>query len=461
MVELDRNALLTAILGVIASGCSGRDLGPGDDRSEGGGTGAASNDGIDLSASDGGDGDGDGDGGGDGHEAGDDSDEEKLDLGGSPPVDTNGDGPNVYCPAAIGPSSEPEYLDCSAPDPLPDDYWEVCFDATEIGSCEDIDEACPSRAWECGLIQYGGSVVCGPAMLEDACCYIITGDCAVGRPFVVDGRPRLADAIRETSWSSAAEVQAVDDRTRAALADVWTRYGLSEHASVASFARFTLQLLSLGAPAHLVARSQQAALDELAHAQRCFGLATAHAGRDVGPGPLDTRGNVAAGIAEIATSLAAEGCVAETVSLLLLAAARDRARDPHVVATLTAIVEEERAHVLLAWEALAWILARATPEVVAAVQRVFAYPERHVGFGATTDLPGDPAAMRAHGYLPIDQRRAIAVDGLARIVRPAACELLRSPALAPYARVGASGIGSISGDRGPFRRHSLGRDENS
>lgn len=48
-----------------------------------------------------------------------------------------------------------------------------------------------------------------------------------------------------------------------------------------------------------------------------------------------------------------------------------------------------------------------------------------VGFGATTHLPGSPAAMQAHGYLPIDQRRAIAVDALARIVRPAACELLR------------------------------------
>jgi hypothetical protein len=48
-----------------------------------------------------------------------------------------------------------------------------------------------------------------------------------------------------------------------------------EHASVAAFARFTLDLLALGAPADLVQSAQQALGDEIAHAELCFGLAGA------------------------------------------------------------------------------------------------------------------------------------------------------------------------------------------
>ena len=62
---------------------------------------------------------------------------------------------------------------------------------------------------------------------------------------------------------------------RDAVVKAWTTAARAEHASVASFARFTLQLLHLGAPADLVADAQQAALDEVRHARLCFGVASA------------------------------------------------------------------------------------------------------------------------------------------------------------------------------------------
>ena len=47
----------------------------------------------------------------------------------------------------------------------------------------------------------------------------------------------------------------LSESTRARLAREWAHIGALEHASVASFARFTLQLMALGAPADLLAES--------------------------------------------------------------------------------------------------------------------------------------------------------------------------------------------------------------
>ncbi len=60
---------------------------------------------------------------------------------------------------------------------------------------------------------------------------------------------------------------------RAALGAAWLRNALMEHASVAALARFTLELLAVGAPADLIRDSNAAASDETRHAELCFALA--------------------------------------------------------------------------------------------------------------------------------------------------------------------------------------------
>ena len=50
----------------------------------------------------------------------------------------------------------------------------------------------------------------------------------------------------------------------------WLAAALAEHASVASFSKFALELLAVGAPASLLQRAHQAALDEIRHAQLSF-----------------------------------------------------------------------------------------------------------------------------------------------------------------------------------------------
>jgi hypothetical protein len=351
-----------------------------------------------------------------------------LDLGS--PGDGDGDGTdgNFECSGLVV-DHQVEImppLEC-----LPEDEWawnSVCFYPPYGVSCESepFTDECILDNYTCGLIHGGDEIACGPFTTETgACCYVVLGGCAVGRPWIVDGLARRAAVERSDDWADCIDLElaTLDADTRAALADAWASEALSEHASVAAFTRFTMQLIALGAPAALVQASIRAGLDEVRHAQACFSLASAYAGGPVGAGPLDVRGGLDGSfdLESITLTLAAEGCIAETVSLLLLAAARDRAKNPVVRAMLTKIVDDEEAHVLLAWEALAWMCRRGAS--LDGLLAVFRAAEQHVGFGATTERVGNPVAMREHGYLSIEERREIATRALARVVAPAAREL--------------------------------------
>jgi hypothetical protein len=223
----------------------------------------------------------------------------------------------------------------------------------------------------------------------------------------------------------------LDPETRATLADVWASDGMAEHASVGSFARFTAQLLALGAPPELVAASVRAIADEVRHAKRCFGLASAYAGTPIGPGALELRACLAGQrvvLDALACELAIEGCIVETVSTLLLAAARDRVRDAGVRAVLTELVRDEEDHVVLAWQALAWMVGRGGPQLRRSLAATFERAETWVR-SEPIERAGDPELLRAHGYLSTRERRTIALDVIERLVIPAARALLAEPTI--------------------------------
>lgn len=306
----------------------------------------------------------------------------------------------------------------------------VCFDAPEGGSCNDTyDPNCVARSYQCGL-GFLAKYVCGPVVEPDTsrCCYAMFGSCAVGRPLIVGSSARLAPLGEGGEWTGrvAPDVTELDAAARCALADAYAADGLSEHASVASFARFVLHCLALGAPADIVEGAQRAMADEIAHARLSFGLASAYGGRDVAPGALDVSGALdeVVDLAQVAARVVREGCIAETISALLIAAAADVAADPAVRAVLARVAKEENEHALLAWRFVRWALQRGDDGVRRALEWAFAHAEQYVGFGARTELPGSLTAMRAHGYLPIEERRIIATDALHRVVMPAARALL-------------------------------------
>ena len=325
---------------------------------------------------------------------------------------------NIACPADAGDAGtvDPRYVRVRA-----------CLPAPPIGqSCADsYNEACIYNTYNCGLQSRAQFLLCGPLPgPDDQCCYITAGGCPVGRPFLVAGAARIAPVSDEPSWSSSLrpDTNTLDAATRGALADVWTKDGLAEHASVASFSRFVLQCLAVGAPADIVEGAQRACADEVEHARIAFGLASAYAGRPIGPGRLDIAGALDENLdaVDIACCVAGEGCIAELVSASIIAAAGDAARDPVVKTVLARVAEQELGHGLLAWRYLAWAFATGDDRLRARVAQVFDRMHEHVGFGAQTSLPADADQMRAHGYVNAEQRRRIATAVIENVIRPAA-----------------------------------------
>lgn len=175
-----------------------------------------------------------------------------------------------------------------------------------------------------------------------------------GRPFRVRGRKLLAERSTDRGWIDPAVVPAVDgldDETRAALAERFTREALDEHASIPAFAQLSLDLVALGAPPELIARAHRAALEEIEHARLCFSLASAYAGRAIGPGPLGSTDAARVLRESIRDGVIGEGLAAER-------ARREVATDPAVAAVLARIAREELEHAALGRDVAQFVALR-------------------------------------------------------------------------------------------------------
>jgi hypothetical protein len=305
--------------------------------------------------------------------------------------------------------------------------------------------ACPSTA-TAALAQFAllGCRQREPCAIESnampgsgECCYLVVLQLcgAGGRPFLVDDGSRVAPAVfgAAAGWAARASRPAVErltPETRAELAAAWTADALAEHASVASFARVSLALLAVGAPAELVADTHRAALDEVRHAELCFALAGAYAGSPVGPGPFPVADalRVPTTLAELALATFAEGCVGETIAAAIAAEQLASASDPGVRAALSEIAADEARHAELAWRTVAWALsaggsavrAALAPAVLEALARACSSPER---------VPGGPDALGAHGRLDGGSLALATRRALREVIAPAAVALLAADAL--------------------------------
>jgi hypothetical protein len=178
-----------------------------------------------------------------------------------------------------------------------------------------------------------------------------------GRPFLVADLPRLPPVEARRDWSDALapRVDHLSLGERAALARHWTKLGQMEHASIAAFARFSLQLLALGAPPDLVDACTQALADETAHAKLCFGIASAYAGRPIGPGPLDVSNSLElASLADIVDLVILEGCIGETSAALDALESAETAADPVIRDAYARIAADEQRHAELAFRFVRW-----------------------------------------------------------------------------------------------------------
>jgi hypothetical protein len=278
---------------------------------------------------------------------------------------------------------------------------------------------------------------------DGACCYdVLMPSCGVGRPFVVAGRAQTAIPTEQPSgWADLGkfepDVSALSADERAFLAEAWTRDGLLEHASIASFGRFALELLAVGAPATLVELAHKAALDEVRHAQIAFELATAYAGTTIGPSAFPFAGGaveVSSDLANVAARVVQEGCIGETLASMVAAEQAARATDPAVRKALEIIAEDEARHAELAWRTIAWALGHANPSVRRAITNAFAK-------GLTTTSFFDVAAgsdgpLEAHGRPAVHVLRAAMTRTVAEVIRPVVEALLGTHIEDPSSRLG-------------------------
>jgi hypothetical protein len=169
-----------------------------------------------------------------------------------------------------------------------------------------------------------------------------------------DGGVVTAPEAHGDAWS--AERGVAVGRPDRAKGEKWARDAALEHASVASFARVSLELLALGAPPELVAAAHRAALDEIEHARNAYALAAAHTGEARAPGPLAIPPLGAVTFASFARGTLRDACIGETAAALEADRDADLAVEPAERAALRAIAEDEARHAELAWRMLAWAL---------------------------------------------------------------------------------------------------------
>jgi hypothetical protein len=222
-------------------------------------------------------------------------------------------------------------------------------------ACRTKDDACKSDgdcgpAGQCAVVRPGtnASWQCGRR------------SCVIGRPLVIDGEVHAAQMKNRDDWQGQVHFSAenLKPEERRLAANHYATVAAMEHASVASFARFSLQLMALGAPADLVRDAHQAALDEIEHAQLTFALANLFGKTSVGPDKLPAAiANIDSNIDAFVKALVLEGCVGETLGAAEGNEAAQRAGWSEIAQPLAKIARDEERHATLAWRSLQWALA--------------------------------------------------------------------------------------------------------
>lgn len=272
-----------------------------------------------------------------------------------------------------------------------------------------------------GFFPWDVNLFCNETSVEDACCYgMNVFQVVIGRPFTVEGEARTAETVERTGWCGDCEVVGeLSPRLRQRLAEGWAETAAGEHASVASFARFALQLMQLGAPADLVADATRAMGDEVRHAKAAYGVASSFAGKDLGPGPLDTTGADESSVEAMVLSAVREGCIAETIAAAQARAAAEACTDEGIREMLEGVANDESRHATLAWRFVRWALSE-HPELRDAVAAAFAEPLTL----KVVEPDADAAVMRTYGHLDDAELQAVAKEVFVQVVRPCAMGLL-------------------------------------
>jgi hypothetical protein len=211
------------------------------------------------------------------------------------------------------------------------------------------------------------------AKTANACCYTWVIPCPGGRAFRdATGHAAVARTIDRSDWTASIAALRTEDLAPdvcASFAAHWTQEAAFEHASIASFAQLTLDLLAVGAPPELLTAAQRAALDEIEHAKIAFALATAYGGSaPVGPAGLAALPGACRSLVDLARTTFVDACVGESVASAALAENSRQASDPVLRDLLARMAADEERHAELAWRIVAWALREGGAEVASVLR---------------------------------------------------------------------------------------------
>jgi hypothetical protein len=211
----------------------------------------------------------------------------------------------------------------------------------------------------------------------------------------------------------------LSDGLRAHLTAHWQHQAEMEHASVAAFARFILELLSLGAPSDLVSAATSALADETAHARLCYALASSYAGQALGPTKLDVTGALGElGASDIVTRAVLEGCVGETLAAIEASEAASHATDKTLREVLSRIAEDEARHAELSWRFVRWALSQGGAELRAVVRSAFRQAKGELVSRSTATRTPLDAELLSHGVLTAERRSRLAAEVFETVIGP-------------------------------------------
>lgn len=205
-----------------------------------------------------------------------------------------------------------------------------------------------------------------------------------GRQLRRRGRVLLPPVAEGGAWASSGFVLAGAHLAPLGLAEQWRENGRTEHASVASFARLTLDLMALGAPPELVTSTNRDALDEIRHTEACFSLARALDGQSASPGAFPEaqractlpRTRVFA-LATLAVTSLVDGALHEGVSARIIGKLARRCENQVIAGVLKQIAADEGRHAAHGWDVVEWCLAEGgAPVAQALLGALGVLPER-------------------------------------------------------------------------------------
>lgn len=207
-----------------------------------------------------------------------------------------------------------------------------------------------------------------------------------------------------------------------------------EHASVAAFARFSLELLALGAPSDLVLEAARAMQDETIHAELCFGLASRYGDCVLGPGPLSPDSALDGVSLESAVrNTLLEGCIGETLAAAEAQAACEHVKDPVVRQILERIAADETRHAALAFRFVSWAIGHGDARIQELVRETLLERPIFAVEKATDTLP--EATLLAAGVLPAQHRADVRRYAYDTVVLRALRALLNEPEAAKHPAV--------------------------